>query len=68
MRALSRGDTAPCVRHVTLPSWGMADEALRELERNAASGGSEAEDRLFCENIRLGRLSEERVRLAAWLG
>lgn len=46
----------------------MADEDLRALERAASGGDVDAEARLLQERVRAGELTEERLRLAAWLG
>jgi hypothetical protein len=44
------------------------DERLRKLEREAAQGDASATARLLVERVRLGELSDERLRLAAYLG
>ena len=44
----------------------MADERLRQLEREAATGDGQARAKLLLERVRLGELSEERLRLAAY--
>lgn len=46
----------------------MTDTHLRQLERAANQGDVEARARLLCERVRMGDLSEDRVRLAAYLG
>ena len=46
----------------------MADERLQQLRRAWDEGDLEAKVRLLRERMRAGELSEERVRLAAWLG
>ncbi len=46
----------------------MSDQRLRDLDRDAADGGLMAEARLLVERVRVGDLTEERLRLAAYLG
>lgn len=47
----------------------MADSRLRQLQRDAASGGDlEAEARFLLERVRVGKLPAERLELAAYLG
>lgn len=46
----------------------MADERQRELERKASAGDVEAEAKLLLERVRSGDLTEERLKLAAYLG
>lgn len=46
----------------------MTDQRLRDLERDAASGDLQTQARLLLERVRVGQLTEERLRLAAYLG
>jgi hypothetical protein len=46
----------------------MADDRLREVEREAAWGDPAGRARLLVERVRAGQLEHERLRLAAWLG
>ncbi len=46
----------------------MADQRLRDLERDATHGDLQARARLLRERLRVGDLAEERLRLAAYLG
>ncbi|MCW8139327.1 MAG: hypothetical protein KIT58_10540 [Planctomycetota bacterium] len=46
----------------------MTDQRLRALERDALHGDVEAQARLLLERVRVGDLTEERLRLAAYLG
>lgn len=46
----------------------MTDQRLRDLERDAAHGDLQAQVRLPLERVRVGDLTEERLRLAAYLG
>lgn len=46
----------------------MSDERLRQLEREAASGDVDAKAKLLLERMRIGGLTAERLRLAAYLG
>lgn len=46
----------------------MTDRQLRQLEREAASGDVEAKAKLLLGRVRIGDLTEERLRLAAHLG
>lgn len=46
----------------------MSDRTLRTLERAAAAGDPEASSRLVLARLRSGTLTEEGVRLAAFLG
>lgn len=46
----------------------MTDARLRSLARDAAQGDPHAHTRLLLERVRVGDLSEERLRLAAYLG
>jgi hypothetical protein len=46
----------------------VTDQRLRDLERDAAHGGLQAGARLLLERVRVGDLTEERLRLAAYLG
>ena len=46
----------------------MTDERQRELERQASSGDVQAEVKLLLERVRAGELTEDQLRLAAFLG
>jgi hypothetical protein len=46
----------------------MTDQRLRDLEREAARGDLQAQARLLLERVRVGDLTEEKLRLAAYLG
>lgn len=46
----------------------VTDQRLRDLERDAALGDLHAQARLLLERVRVGDLTEERLRLAAYLG
>jgi hypothetical protein len=46
----------------------VTDQRLRALERDAAHGDLQAQARLLLERVRVGDLTEERLRLAAYLG
>jgi hypothetical protein len=46
----------------------VTDQRLRDLERDAAHGDLQARARLLLERVRVGDLTEERLRLAAYLG
>lgn len=46
----------------------VTDQRLRDLERDAGKGDLEARARLLQERVRVGDLTEERLRLAAYLG
>ena len=43
----------------------MADQHLRELERQAAAGDAQAEAQLLLERVRVGYLEAEKLELAA---
>ena len=46
----------------------MTDSKLRELERQAAQGGVEAQAKLLLERVRVGDLDKAKLELAAYLG
>lgn len=46
----------------------VTDQRLRHFERDAAHGDLQAQARLLLERVRIGDLTEERLRLAAHLG
>lgn len=46
----------------------MTDQRLRDLERDAAHGDLQARARLLLERVRVGELTEDKLRLAAHLG
>jgi hypothetical protein len=46
----------------------VTDQRLRDLERDAAHGDLHARGRLLLERVRVGDLTQERLRLAAYLG
>jgi hypothetical protein len=46
----------------------VTDQRLRDLERDAARGDLHAQARLLLERVRVGDLTDERLRLAAYLG
>jgi hypothetical protein len=63
VRAL-RVEPQPLADHAPL----VADQRLRDLERNAAHGDLQAQARLLLERVRVGDLTEERLQLVAYLG
>lgn len=46
----------------------MADARVRDLERAAGAGDVDAQARLLVERVRAGRLTQERLELAAYAG